>query len=125
MSDDTACTDNRFFADRYPTKYSGIAADRRAAFDQRGDTGPIGRSLQLTCRRRRPRVPVIRKHDSMAHKDVIFNGHAFANKRVTTNLGSTTDLDAALDFYKCPNLCLIADLTSIQIHEGINLYISA
>jgi predicted esterase len=57
------------------------------------------------------------------YKDAVFDGHTGADERVARNLAIVSNLGAGLYFNECADFCVIANFTTIQIDEVVNLYI--
>ena len=125
MCDHAARSDDGLFANRHPTQDGSIAADGRTALDERRNALPVGFGLQFSPLVRGPWILVVDEHHAVTDKNAVLNRHAFADEGVTTNLDPTADLGAFLDFHKRANLRLVANLTAVQIDEGIDLDISA
>ena len=120
MGNNAAGSDDRPFADRDPAQDGGVAADRSALLDKRGNAGPIRFRLQLSGLRRCARVSVVDERHAVADEDLVFYGHPFTDERMAGYLDSLPDPGALLDLYEGPDPGLIADLTAIQVGEGIN-----
>ena len=60
----------------------------------------------------------------MPDEDVILDDYALTDKGVTGNLAALPYRGILLDFYECSNLCLVPDLTAIQIYKLREPYIS-
>jgi hypothetical protein len=79
--------------------------------------------LEAALESRGARIAVIDEHDSMPNKDIVFDGDAFADKGVAGDLAGFSDSSVLLDLDKCADLCLVSDLTSIEIDELREPYI--
>src|SRR6516225_2304596 len=112
-------------ADDQVRKNGGPGPDGSPALDHRGFHPPVLLGLQLSPRSRCPRVGVVNEGYSVTDEDVVLDGHALANEGVTRDLAAMPDGGVFLDFDKRTNLCLIANLTSIQVDESGQLDISS
>src|SRR6059058_178486 len=114
---DTTRTDDCVFADGDPAKQSYTRSDRGAALDQGYFATPIVFSLQLAVAVGCARIAIVDERDAVPDEDVVFQGHAFTNKRVTRNLTARADSGVFLDLDKRSNLGLVANLTTIEVDE--------
>src|SRR5436190_17807961 len=60
---------------------------------------------------------VVYEHHSVADEDVIFDGHAFAQKTVARDLATPADLHALLYLDKRPDPRLVPDLAPVSVDE--------
>ena len=56
----------------------------------------------------------------MADENVVFQNHAFANKRVAGNFAAVSDFRAFLDFDKSPDFHVVADFTTVEMCEFVD-----
>ena len=61
----------------------------------------------------------------MADKDIVFDGHAFANEGMTGYFAVGADGGVLLDFDECADLGVVADRTAIEIDEFGKLDVTA
>jgi hypothetical protein len=66
------------------------------------------------------RVAIVDKHDMMAYKDLILNGHAFTDKGMTRDLTVLPDPYPFLDLNKSTDLGVITNLTAIEVHKVVD-----
>ena len=69
-------------------------------------------------------ITIVDESDAVPDKDVVFQGHAFTNKRVTRNLAARADSGVLLDLDKRSNLGLVANLTTIEVDETKDAHIA-
>ena len=55
----------------------------------------------------------------MADKNIVLQGHPFANERVAGNFASVANFDPFLNFDKRANLHVIPNFTTIEIGEAV------
>src|SRR5215203_315213 len=114
---DTARANDRALPDRHIGKDGRARSDRGAFLDHGRFHFPIVRRLQITSRRRRPRVGVVDKDHTVSNEHVIFNRHAFTNKRVTRDFAALTNAGALLNFNKGADFRFVANLTTVEVDE--------
>ena len=56
----------------------------------------------------------------MAYKNLVLQGHAFANKRVARDFAAIPDFRALLNFHKSPNFHVVANFASVKICEIVD-----
>src|SRR5712691_527896 len=61
----------------------------------------------------------------MTDKDLVLDGHAFADEGVTRDLDVASDFSIPLDFHKRADLCIVADVATVEVDESMNLNIHA
>jgi len=61
----------------------------------------------------------------VSDKNVIFNGNAFADERVTGDLYVPADLGVLLNLHECSDPAVVSDEAPVQVHETINADILA
>src|SRR5207302_7060336 len=103
------------FANCDSAKQSYTGPDRGAAFDQGYFAAPVVFSLQLAVAVGCARIAIVDEGDAVPDKDVVFQGHAFTNKRVTRNLAARADFGVFLDLDERSNLGLVANFTTIKV----------
>jgi hypothetical protein len=68
---------------------------------------------------------VIYKGDPVTDENLFFDGYPFADKGVATNLAPGPDAGPFLDFDEGADAGLVADLATVEVHEGVDYYIPA
>jgi hypothetical protein len=53
----------------------------------------------------------------MADKYLVFQSHSFANETVRRNLTSSTDGGTLLNFNEGPDLRVLADFATVEVHK--------
>jgi hypothetical protein len=115
-SDHCARANHRLFAYGHPGKNYGSASNGSSPFDARSHNQPIIFSLQSPFHGR-ARIQIIGEHNAVPDENVVFDGHAFANKRVRRNLATLPDNRILLDLNKRSNFGVIADCTAVEIYQ--------
>ncbi len=70
-------------------------------------------------------VPVIDEHDAVAHKHLVLYHHPRRNEAVTLDFHALADHDSSLNLNTGPDLGVVPDFATVQIHEIIDLDIPA
>lgn len=125
FGDDRTGTDHCVFADSDAGDDGCVRADACSFFYKSWDDAPIFFRLGRAVRVGGSRELVVREHHAVADEDVVFDSHALAQKRVRRYLASTADLDSFLDLDECTDARFVADLASVGVDEGVDLYIVA
>ncbi len=125
MSDHAARADDGAFPDRQTAKDRSVAPDGGAALDPCADAGPIRLALQRTRIVCSGGIFVVYENHAVTDKDGVFNGHPFADEGMTGDLDHAADPGALLNLHERADLGPIADLTAIEVREGIYRYIAA
>src|SRR6478609_446607 len=120
----TTRTHDCVFFDGDPAKQIYTRSDRGAALDQGYFATPIVFSLQLAVAVGCAWIAIVDERDAVPDKDVVFQDHAFTNKRVTRNLTARADSRVFLDFDKRSYLGFVANLTTIEVDETKNAHVA-
>src|ERR1039457_3081920 len=115
--DDAARPDNCVFANRCVGKDGHARADGSALSDDRALDLPISFCLENAVGTCGTGVAVVDEHHPVAYKNVVLDRHALADKGVTGDLAHFADAGVLLDFDKGTNLCLVADLATVQVDK--------
>ena len=107
-------------ANGHAAQNRGIAADGGAALYPCRHANPIGVRLQFSRPGRCLRVTVVDEHHAVADEDAVFNHHAFTDEAVARDFHAATDLGALLNLDESADLAFVADVTPIQVGEGID-----
>ena len=77
--------------------------------------------------RRRARAAVVDEHHTVADEHLVLDGHALADEGVRRNFAARAHAGVLLDFYKRPDLRVIADLAAVEVYKrGVeNLNVAA
>jgi hypothetical protein len=118
FGNDASGTDRRALSNGDPAQEGCSRADGGPSLDERLDTFPIGLGLKGAVFIRCSRVQVIREHNSVADKDLILDGYAFANKGMARNLAPAANLGSFLNLDEGPYLGVIPDLAAIEVRES-------
>lgn len=113
--DDAACAHQRVLANGNAAKNHRAGANGRAALDPRGNASPVGLGLETAARGGGARKPVIDEGDIVADKNLVLNGHAFADEGMTGYLAPRADFGALLYFDKSADLCVITHFTAVKV----------
>jgi hypothetical protein len=71
------------------------------------------------------RIRVVDKSHAVANKDAILNGYALADKGMARNFAITSNVRILLDLDKSPDLCVVADLTTVKVDKFRQLHVRA
>jgi hypothetical protein len=104
-------------ADGYTSQDGGVAANRGAVFYARVNKMPVRRVLHPAIVCRGTREKVIRKHDPVPDKNLVFYGDAFANKRMRRYFAARADDYVTLNFDKGADGRLVANGTAVEIDQ--------
>lgn len=119
---DRTRSNQRGLSDAHGQNYCS-ATDRRAKFDHCSRKSPIVRySLPPVIGCTGPKV--VREHHPVTYEDLIGNIHTFTNKAMRLNLAESTDTGSTLYFDEGTNKSIVADRTTIEIHEFTEGYTS-
>lgn len=118
--DDRARADNCTLADAHAAQDGRVAADAGAALYNGSDYLPVSLSLERAGGCSRARILVINKHDPVPDKDLVFNGHAFANETVRRDFTMAAHTRALLNLNERSDAGSVANLAAVQIYEVIN-----
>src|SRR5262249_21750339 len=77
---------------------------------------PVSLGLQLSAGRG-ARINIIDKHHAVADKDIVFNGDAFADKRMRRNLAARADRGVLLHLDEGADFTFVAYLAPVKIDE--------
>ena len=80
---------------------------------------PVTLRLQCPIWIRGSRQPVVNEHHVMTDKDSVFEGDAFANKRVTADFAFRSYLRSLLNLNKRSDPGVVADLTPVEVYEVV------
>ena len=116
MGDHRSGANERTFADGHARQNDRSASDRCTSLDSSGHDLPVCLGLQPAVIRR-ARIQVVDEHDSMADKNVIFDGDSFTDESVRRNLAPAPNERIFLNLDEGADLGLVAHIATIEIDQ--------
>ncbi len=113
------------FADSHAAQDRDATADAGSALNQRLPDLPVSFCLQRSLRSGGTGILIVNKDNAVADEDLIFNGHAFADKAVTRDFAVAADGHAFLDFDERADFGSVTDLATVKIYEVVDGYVLA
>src|SRR5260370_22773676 len=111
------------FADDQIRRDRRSGTNRGAIFHQRWFYFPIPFGLELAFRIGGTRISVIDEGYAVAHENIVFNGHSFANKAMARDLAILADSGVLLNLYERAYFGVVPHFAAIEIDESGELHI--
>src|SRR5271163_1452940 len=92
-------------------------ADRGSFLNYRSFHAPVSFGLQAACGGCRARVEIVNEHHTVSDEDVVFDVHAFTNKRVARNLAAFAYGRVLLYLDESSDFGFVANLAAIEVDE--------
>jgi hypothetical protein len=116
----TSCPDKGMFADPDSAEDGDTGTDGGTSADDCADYLPVSISDLVAAFIRCTWISIVDKGDIVPDKDIVFDNHAFTNKRVTRYFTVSAYFRVLLDFHKCPYFRALTDDAAIEVHKAVD-----
>src|SRR5262249_59994818 len=115
--DNAAGTNHRVLTDRNVGEDRCTGTDGGTFSDESRLDSPVLLCFERTVRTCGEGVRIVDERHTVAHENVVLDGHAFADKRVTGDLTVLSDLGVLLNLDEGTDFCVVTDIAPVKVDE--------